>query len=391
MPRWRFRSGSTREEEAEREAVTSLIDAWWSEFATKAEDLDRLFRNQSDWDMPAWMRQTLNAVSSDLCWEFGPGLEGGHRLVITPESRKVLRPLVGELLARAPRLAGWEFYAYRPAESYEMTLQTVEARTGGDVSGSVFVARRGNGNRFDLTFGARSSGDADTNFGRYFVATETLLGEEVLDKWVGAIEVVPASDVPDARPVAELRVETERVIGQIRESLPGDACWRFAKTAPWTVFRLEPSDEASDYAGQSDMFVGKSLNEQLWKTTHSGLPFCSARFSRVGETFCYVKLDGRQGLDEEMFADKSEMEDALDAALVPGGLGCHIGGGTGKWYSYVDLALTDVDRGCEVVRRVLGDGHVPRRSWILFFDDEWAREWIGIYDDSPPPRLPAGP
>jgi hypothetical protein len=100
-----------------------------------------------------------------------------------------------------------------------------------------------------------------------------------------------------------------------------------------------------------------------------------------------VKLDGRGGLDEEHFADKSEIEDALDAALVPAGLGCHVGGGTGRWYSYVDLALTDVDRGCEIVKAVLRAGNVPRRSWILFFDDEWAHEWIGIYDDSPAPPM----
>ena len=72
----------------------------------------------------------------------------------------------------------------------------------------------------------------------------------------------------------------------------------------------------------------------------------------------------------------------------PQKLGCHVGGGTGRCYSYIDLALTDVRRGTEVVRQVLRDGNIPRRTWIQFFDDVWAHEWIGIYEDSPPPPLP---
>jgi hypothetical protein len=385
--RWRVRLGSTPLEEATRAAFVARIDAWWSEFTKKASDLDRLFRGKADWDLPGWMHRYLGDVHRGLFWEFGAGVHGGHRLVITPESTRSLRPLVGEVLARAPRLAGWEFHPYRLAESYEMALRTVEARTGGDISGAAFVARAGNGNRVDIMFGTPRPGDPDADFGHYFVATETLLGEEVLDKWVGAMEVVPLAEVAGGRPIQELRSVADDVIRQIQESMPTDPCWRFSQEAQWTLFCLEPGEADGDYPDQSDMFVGKSLNEPLWRTTHSGIPFCSARFSRRGETFCYVKLDEREGLDEEKFADKSEIEDAIDAALVREGVGCHIGGGTGRRYSYVDLALTDVDRGVDVVRRVLSDGNVPRRSWILFFDEEWSREWVGIYDDSPVPPL----
>ena len=74
--------------------------------------------------------------------------------------------------------------------------------------------------------------------------------------------------------------------------------------------------------------------------------------------------------------------------LIPAGLGCQIGGGTGWRYSYVDLALTDVEKGIEAVRARLRAGNVPRRSWIQFFNAEWEQEWIGIYPDSPPPPMP---
>jgi hypothetical protein len=125
----------------------------------------------------------------------------------------------------------------------------------------------------------------------------------------------------------------------------------------------------------------------LWTAAHGGGLFCSERFSRCGETFCYVKLDGSQVLAEERVADKSKIEDALDAALKPSKLGCSIGGGTGLRYSYIDLALTDVDKGIERIRHALQAAQVPNRSWIQFFDTDLAAEWVGIYDDCPPPPL----
>jgi hypothetical protein len=139
--------------------------------------------------------------------------------------------------------------------------------------------------------------------------------------------------------------------------------------------------------GEGYLFVGKSANPSLWISAHSGGLFFSERFSRCGETFCYVKLDGSQGLGEEGFADKSEIEDALDTALKPDKLGCCFGGGTGRRYSYIDLALTDVKKGIHSTRKRLQAGKVPKRSWILFFDSDLAAEWVGVYDDSPQPPM----
>lgn len=101
----------------------------------------------------------------------------------------------------------------------------------------------------------------------------------------------------------------------------------------------------------------------------------------------YVKLDGSRGVDEERFAAKSELEDAIDAVLLPAGLGCQIGGGTGLRYSYIDLALAEPERGLQAVLERLRAGNVPRRSWVQFFASDLQREWIGVYPDSPPPPL----
>jgi hypothetical protein len=98
-----------------------------------------------------------------------------------------------------------------------------------------------------------------------------------------------------------------------------------------------------------------------------------------------VKLDGKQGLGDSEFGDKSEIEDAIDAVLGPKSLGCHIGGGTGLRYSYVDVALSKLEEGIEVIRKRLQKGMVPNRAWIQFFDSDLASEWVGVYDDTPAP------
>lgn len=77
----------------------------------------------------------------------------------------------------------------------------------------------------------------------------------------------------------------------------------------------------------------------------------------------------------------------MDAVLKPDQLGCCFGGGAELRYSYIDLALTDVNKGIQATRRRLQSGKVPKRSWILFFDSDVAAEWVGVYDDSPPPPL----
>lgn len=112
--RWKFPVDLTREEREARQETIVLIDQWWEEFAARVDDLNVMFGGGKAFDLPAWMADHLGAVHPHLMWEFGPAVRApGHRLVVTPESRYHLAPLVGEVLARAPRLEGWEFYPHR--------------------------------------------------------------------------------------------------------------------------------------------------------------------------------------------------------------------------------------------------------------------------------------
>jgi hypothetical protein len=396
--RWLYAGGNAPGEEKRKVAIRSRIDSWWKAFSTHADEITTLFAKHGSFDLPAFMDKHLKAIHPDLMWEYGPAVrKNGHRLVITPESSLHLRPLVEIILAAAPELDSWEFYSYRLPESYTMAMQTVKGRTGGDISNTRVLATLSNNNRIDLKFVAASykSPQDEQAFNDAFVATEALLGEEVLNRWIQAVEVDRLDDTTAAQKeindrayhIEELNTVVSRLIEGIRAGLPDKSFYQLAEEdQKWTIWELKPTKN-SDYPEQLDIFVGKSMVPEMWLHAHSGRSFDSQSFSRHGEVFCYVKLDGSKGLDEEKFEDKAAIEDAIDSGLRKEGIGCSTGGGTGLRYSYIDLAVTDLDRAAKVVKTILRDGNISKRTWILFYDSHLATEWIGIWNDTPPPPI----
>jgi hypothetical protein len=96
-------------------------------------------------------------------------------------------------------------------------------------------------------------------------------------------------------------------------------------------------------------------------------------------------MDGSNRRSGSEAEDRGVIEDAVDEAIGTEGYGIHIGGGTGLRYSYIDVALTDLDRGVERIRRALRKERVPEESWILFYDADLATEWVGVHPETPPP------
>lgn len=384
--RWRFTDPTSVQDEVSRARTLVVIDSWWQAFAQTAPEIARVFSRQSSIDLPRWMNEHLSVIHPEIMWEFGPGLRGGHRLVMTPEAQRHLRPLVDVVLQRAPIIPGWEFYPYRLFESIKQAGASVEGRTGHSLDGFRASVEPNDGG-VNITFWSpkvRAIGD-DAAHSVAFVAVESLLGEECLDKFVDDINVADHPTGPDVA-LADLRGQVDTLLSQERERLPARSLVEGVERMDWTLLELTPK-QVDDYPHQFDLMVAKTALLPMWQRAHSNKVFSSARYSRCGETFAYVKLDGSHGLDPNGFADKSEIEDALDEALRPTRLGAHIGGGTGLRYSYVDLALTDIDRAIPVIRDALRRVRAPKRSWVQFFDDDLAEEWVGVWDDSPEPPL----
>lgn len=385
MLRWRFTDPS---EENARADVLGRIDAWWRAFAEKADLIDGHFARGVELDLPAFMRERLHAVEPRLMWEFGPALKApGHRLVITPEAHRELRPMLDVLLSRAPALPRWEFYRYRLPEDVEMTYATVRARTKADFRGARVRLLKSEDSRVGLEYQTplcRHPED-DAAESAAFVATETLLGEEILDTWIGEIRTAPLRKAEDVGllPLERLKAAVDARIEGTLAALPDSPRYLLDRDASaTTMYKMEAKEREDE---RHDLYVALSDFPAFFQEAHGRGVFSSRRFSRFGETFCYLKIDTREVPNDEKIAYRDSFERALSAALKPAEVGGCVGFGTGLYYSYIFLALMDVAEALPPLRRVLREMKAPPKSWLLFFDDELAEEWVGVWDETPPP------
>lgn len=389
--RWIHQSKVDTVEMNERARLRSLMDGWWQEFAKRVNVLDATFRGADSFDISGWMEKHLAPINPNLMWEFGPAAAGrGHRLVITCETHCELRPLVAELFDRAPQIDGWEFHQWRPAESQDRAAQIVSAQLGVDLNGVQVTVSVGEDQRIDLTYRwPTTPADRETAYDAAFVATELLLGEQQVDYSVGLIQLTDETSgetgAQHFHTLDRLNPTFAALRASMADQLPSTPFLDRVEDIRWAVLELKPQ-EAIDYPQRADLVTAITCDPGLFGSTFSEGPFYSFRFSRCDEKFCYVKVDGAD-VTGIKFPDREEMEEAVRKILDESGAGCLIGSGTGLRYSYLELALTNVDAAIRELRQLLGNGNVPRRSWILFHDADLQDEWVGIYEDSPPPPL----
>jgi len=388
--RWLFADPNQPEEAAHVREKIAAIDRWWQAFQANQSDIEKLHKRKSNFDLPRFMEDNLQAIHPHLMWEFGPAVrQEGHRLVITPENQRWLRPMVRTLLERAPKIPAWEFYPYRLAETSETSALAVKGRVGVDVGGALIDASVAPGRKVDLQFNfpRKKQLDHEAAMQAAFVTTETLMGEQVLDTWIGSIGVMEDEQAASGRPLPLDRAQATvaALIRGMLDQLPAKRIQDLPQPEKGAVLKLEPPEEADDYPARTDVIVASTPHVELFQAIHSGQPFASSCHSKWGELFCYLKLDAIDIPKEGIVGFRSTIEDALEPALRTAGVGCTIGGGSGLRYAYVDLALSDVKRATPIIRQTLAEHQAPIRSWLLFHDDDMAAEWIAIYSQTPSP------
>lgn len=222
-------------------------------------------------------------------------------------------------------------------------------------------------------------------------AADALLGEQLVDDWVGEIDVAPlgrggplkvVGDGEQSLPLEELQPAVLAAIDGLIAGLPDAPHHARAGAGEWTLFELEP-ERADDFAAQNDLVLATTSVPEMLKAFLQGLPLYSGRFSRHGELYCYLKLDGGGRTDEERLTARSALEDGLNSALVRAQAGSVVGNGLGLRYSYVDLAIADLSRAASILRQCV-DG-VWTRAWLLFCDTDRAGDWLALADGSEPP------
>lgn len=394
--RWRFLDRTSPSEAKFLQETTAAIDKFWAAFKGSQVDIMSVLSGKPGFDLPAWMRKHVKPIDRRIMWEFGPGKNSKHRLVITPEADRELRPLVATLLERAPNLEHWEFYEYRLAESLSVALESVRARIGTDMTDAEVSVSAGAFNCLDVTYRVK---DSSARVDAAFVLTESLIGEQYLDQWIGEINVRPwrasllsrlmgsrGKDEGESRPAEELPQLLASHIEACRLSLPS-VPWYQAdmENVDWAMLEAKPQ-EAEDYIGRDDTAIIMSAYPDMLQAVIGDPAFCSDRYSRCGEHFAYLKIESGREFNERL-QERKMFQDPLESALAATGTGAVIGGAIGLRYLYIDLALTDLESGVQNIRKILGPTPLPDRAWLQFCDAKLSAEWVGLTPGAPKPPM----
>ncbi len=393
--RWIF--ASTQEEIAHKRQMLARIDDFWQALVPRLSEHVRLSTKTGAEFPTDLVCQLVDSVDQRIMWEFGPPLknDGAAHLVLTCEVDRQLRPLVSTMLARAPKLEGWSFHAYRQHTELSDAQALVRSRVGGSIEGWKVKLLR-SGAKIDVKYLVPTQGEQvnrdQSNCA--FVATEYLLGEQVLDKWIGEIDVemIPANRA-NAEPGAQ---KTGYELGQLRSlvmslihahrdqlpSLPYQST--VTEDSPAWMAELTPPTFIDHGTQFSDVVVVTTQIEKLLLGLMQPL-FNSAAHSKLGERFGVVKIRQESGLDEDALKLKSDLWSSLSGRLSTKSLGCVVGSMTGLEHSYLIVCLSKLVEGARDVQAHLAEQRVPKESWLFFADPELSGEWLGAYPDTPVP------
>jgi hypothetical protein len=164
-------------------------------------------------DLPDRINGLVAAIHPDLHWEFTRGARAQHALVVSPAGRPELRAVAARWAAGAPQPdETWEYHTSRQRDpkAFGTRLRIGEAELAMEDLRYGFAVEGGR-QLLDVTVYHPVFPDLPEEVRAHvcFLSLDWLLGEEGVERWVGAVESGGAPP-PDAYPPDELGAAVER-------------------------------------------------------------------------------------------------------------------------------------------------------------------------------------
>lgn len=168
------------------------ISAFWKWWPSSAPGFAESFSTgEHSEELIAAMNAHVSAIGEGLDWEFGPGHEAEHHLSLSSHGDPELRIVAERWRERAPTAdATWEFHAARqphPEPDLTLTIDEVEVKLG-EIRYDLDVEE--DRARVVVTgWHPAYATIADASLRRriLFIALDTLLGEDEVERWIGAV------------------------------------------------------------------------------------------------------------------------------------------------------------------------------------------------------------
>ena len=176
----------------------------------------------------------VQRVHPQMAWELQPGAQAAHAFCLSPEGNPELRQVALRWLERAPKPdSTWEYHASKqPAKSLmtlvvaggQFDLEEMRASAAWDETRRLVDVR--------LWHPRFPEVPEDVRMQAGFLFLDHLLGEDGVERWIGAIELFDAPT--GGRTPAELKAEVERHAAEPTATRPGSTASARGPTEPWS-------------------------------------------------------------------------------------------------------------------------------------------------------------
>ncbi|MXZ68677.1 MAG: hypothetical protein F4Z17_06830 [Acidimicrobiia bacterium] len=217
------------------------IAAFWEEWPRLRDVLERELAQGEYGDGTEHLTDLLKAVDPGLEWDLLPGLDARHALCLSSASDPALRPLTEQWVRAAPEADGdWEYHPARiPVAPGSLAVANFRIHPR-----DVLVAIEPDQSReeLNLTVGHPDFGGLDEvlQLQVVFRLLDDLLGEDLMESWVGTVDVVP-HPLSWGVPLLDLADEVDR------------------QAASATGQRWEVIEEEDEELGDSRLFINRAL------------------------------------------------------------------------------------------------------------------------------------
>ena len=383
--RWNFADSTLRWEESRKTRFIELMDLFWVEFGKVSERIYRDFNAQDYSFLVTWFNRRMSRFNVELFWTISRCDDKKLFLIITASGVGENRPIVETFVSRAPDFPDWIVQSYKPPLVRECS-KIEDNRISGDWSDLKFSLQKCDDNVIEVSLYSNNFHgiNLDEDVDNAIVLGEILLGEENLDKWIGAFGAISLTqqsgasgeELSKAEFADKLHAEFESLKDSIRNTLPRVPYHELEFEQSLSTLSLEHVNDASRTSCESCL-------PHIIESVMQRFIFHSCRFSNFDELFCYLKFQCEVTESSETFLPSIRKE--LDARLVDAKAGRCFGYGAGREYFFLDLVLSDIERAREVISSLAEEYNFSRSSWIKFFDRYYMCEWVGVYHDTPKP------
>jgi len=360
-----FKKRKSPEVEVSKESFIQRVDQFWSWFA---ENSQRLLDGIDNQEFDALVPEVSDQVKAmaPLAWVFGPPPEGatGHSFTLTPEGNAYKQHIIEFVLSRRPELENWTFYnSKQPANSVDGISIDVMGEKLTAQEFWVVATPNAERKKVDLKlwhplFAKLSERDQQQ---LTFIWLDESLGEFVVENQIGHIDISPEG-LEESFPINELK----------------EVFYKQWDEAGWTA-----PDPTLIYAGYSinedalkpdrirgDVYMGSTCLFQLVSDFIKTDGQMEHPTPDIGIEFFFLAMPIENFTAGEPVQQRSEVEDALEAALSADLSGKVVGGAAGTKFMYLDIMAFHPQQALRHIQETAANSPYAKNAELRFFDKD---------------------